>query len=392
MSAPEQVAPFVRPSDTRIERLARSVATAPHGERRMLSKTFWGELGLKRTSAPLAEQIQAALLEHGVALAIVGDDSFGQERRHASLILTFTPREPVAVSPPETTAPIAPLHTSLADEPDVQTPSAAADAQAGELALTPSHQARPARPAAVFRPIRPSMAPATSGTYAATDSGALTTASADRPGLLRSRQYQLLLGGALIGLVGAALLLIAMLHTPASDHPSAGVASQPKPSATISLAVAPTTVPARPSPIRTPAVTITPTRAPVPTSTPTRVPTSSPTPRPTSTPTPVPPTATPAPSPTPVPSGVTFLSITGGPPGAMATASVQTAPGAACTIQFTRPLGTISTAQGLTPKTADASGKVDWTWKIWELSETGTGSVTVTCNGISASAPLEITG
>jgi len=48
------------------------------------------------------------------------------------------------------------------------------------------------------------------------------------------------------------------------------------------------------------------------------------------------------------------------------TASIQikTAPNAQCAIEVTLPSGTISTSKDLSPKTADADGKVTWSWSI----------------------------
>lgn len=107
-----------------------------------------------------------------------------------------------------------------------------------------------------------------------------------------------------------------------------------------------------------------------------------------------PPPPPPAPPPESVPpastGGVTFTSVVGGPPGGHASASVSTAPGANCTISYVTPAGTHSTAQGLIPKTADATGSVSWTWNIGGNTRPGTGTVTVTCGSVSASAAITI--
>ncbi len=103
------------------------------------------------------------------------------------------------------------------------------------------------------------------------------------------------------------------------------------------------------------------------------------------------PTATPAgPTAPPALAGVTFVSVVGGPPGGTASAAVQTAPGVSCTITYVTPAGTVSRAQGLYPKTADSTGTVSWTWSIGSSTRPGTGTVTVTCGGMSASAPIAI--
>jgi len=88
--------------------------------------------------------------------------------------------------------------------------------------------------------------------------------------------------------------------------------------------------------------------------------------------------------------GVTIVSINAGSPGGYAGITVQTTPGAECSIQYITPHGTISRAAGLMNQTADSDGKVSWTWKIGSNTEPGTGSVTVTCNGEYATTPIEI--
>ena len=100
-----------------------------------------------------------------------------------------------------------------------------------------------------------------------------------------------------------------------------------------------------------------------------------------------------APVTTPPPSqqtGVTFVSVVGGPPGGTASVTVQTSPGAQCSITYVTPAGTVSQAQGLEQKTADASGQVSWQWKIGSNTRPGTGTVTVTCNGVQASTSIQI--
>jgi len=101
----------------------------------------------------------------------------------------------------------------------------------------------------------------------------------------------------------------------------------------------------------------------------------------------------PPPPPPPPPAaaaGVTFTSVVGGRPGAVASASVQTSAGASCSIVYVTPAGTTSTAQGLYSKTADSAGNVSWTWNIGSRTRPGVGTVTVTCGGASASSPIAI--
>jgi hypothetical protein len=69
---------------------------------------------------------------------------------------------------------------------------------------------------------------------------------------------------------------------------------------------------------------------------------------------------------------------------------VQTIPGASCSIVYVTPAGTVSEAQGLGNKTAGENGRVSWSWKIGSNTRPGTGRVTVTCNGISATAQIQI--
>ncbi len=89
-------------------------------------------------------------------------------------------------------------------------------------------------------------------------------------------------------------------------------------------------------------------------------------------------------------SGVTFTSVVGGPPGGTASATVQTSPNASCSITYVTPHGTVSRARGLYAKTAGTTGLVSWSWVIGTSTQPGTGTVTVTCNGVSANAPITI--
>jgi hypothetical protein len=94
--------------------------------------------------------------------------------------------------------------------------------------------------------------------------------------------------------------------------------------------------------------------------------------------------------PPPSASGVAFVSVVGAAPGGVASAIVQTSAGASCSISYRTPAGTKSTAQGLSTKTAGADGMVSWSWNISGNTRPGTGTVTVTCGGASASAPITI--
>lgn len=77
---------------------------------------------------------------------------------------------------------------------------------------------------------------------------------------------------------------------------------------------------------------------------------------------------------------VTLVSITSPVShGRAASISVKTAPGASCTITVTYKSGP-SRAKGLTPKTADTAGKVEWSWIVGTRTTPGTWPVSVTCS------------
>lgn len=83
-------------------------------------------------------------------------------------------------------------------------------------------------------------------------------------------------------------------------------------------------------------------------------------------------------------SGFTLLSLTS-PIAAGATAhlSIQTAPNAVCTLSYTTPAGTDSTAGGLGQTTADGNGVCSWAWEISGRTKAGTGRIFVTADGVS---------
>jgi micrococcal nuclease len=87
---------------------------------------------------------------------------------------------------------------------------------------------------------------------------------------------------------------------------------------------------------------------------------------------------------------VQITSVTGARPGGLATVVASTTPSASCTIAYRTPAGTNSTAQGLTPRTADSSGTVAWTWSIGPSTQPGTGGVVVTCDGSTARSSIQI--
>jgi hypothetical protein len=76
--------------------------------------------------------------------------------------------------------------------------------------------------------------------------------------------------------------------------------------------------------------------------------------------------------------------------GGNASATIQTAAGAACSISYVTPSGNKSTAQGLVSENADGSGVCAWTWKISSTTKPGNGTVTITANGSTQSFPIAV--
>jgi outer membrane biosynthesis protein TonB len=175
-------------------------------------------------------------------------------------------------------------------------------------------------------------------------------------------------------------LLIAVAAVGSLTAPSGDThVAQAQPTATATPTRSPAS--ATPSPAATESVIETPTFSQaaitVPTPVPTPVPsTTRPTPKPTPNPTP-----RPTPKPTPKPTlTLTFSSLTSPVArGSLATAKVNTKPGAYCTIVVVYKSGP-STAAGLSPHTANASGLASWTWKVGTRTTLGSWPVTVTCS------------
>lgn len=111
------------------------------------------------------------------------------------------------------------------------------------------------------------------------------------------------------------------------------------------------------------------------------------TPAPTNT---IAPTVAPAPTSTPTPATVKFTAVNGGRPGVVASVTIQGPPLASCTIAYTTPAGTVSSAQGLVAKTTDGGGTASWSWVIGTATRPGTGTVAVRCGSASASTPITI--
>lgn len=71
-----------------------------------------------------------------------------------------------------------------------------------------------------------------------------------------------------------------------------------------------------------------------------------------------------------------------------ASLSVHTVPNAACTIAVRYKTG-LSTAAGLTRKTADAAGRVGWTWRVSTTATPGKWPITVACSTSDRQGTLE---
>lgn len=86
-----------------------------------------------------------------------------------------------------------------------------------------------------------------------------------------------------------------------------------------------------------------------------------------------------------------LVSVNGAQPGDTASLVVRAPPGATCSISYTTPAGTRSTARGLIPKTASANGQVSWNWVIGSSTRPGTGRVEVSCSpGGVVTTPISI--
>ena len=94
-----------------------------------------------------------------------------------------------------------------------------------------------------------------------------------------------------------------------------------------------------------------------------------------------------------IPSGndASKLSVTGGLIGGTASATMRTAPGAACTITYVHPSGKTSALKALAPQNAGPDGVASWTWSIDPgTSPSGQGTVTVACGSDKATQPITI--
>ncbi|MBV8085003.1 MAG: hypothetical protein JO247_09330 [Chloroflexi bacterium] len=82
--------------------------------------------------------------------------------------------------------------------------------------------------------------------------------------------------------------------------------------------------------------------------------------------------------------------VLGGRPSQTASIAVTAAPNTPCTIGYTTPLGTRSTAAGLVTKTTDGRGRASWSFVIGTGTRPGTGEIAVTCGGVTATSAIVI--
>lgn len=121
---------------------------------------------------------------------------------------------------------------------------------------------------------------------------------------------------------------------------------------------------------------------PTPTLSPTETPTTS---------APVP-TATEAPTSTPTPvTGFEVVALTSEvKAGGFASVTIRTAAGALCDLTYKTPAGTKSESDDLKAKAADNDGLCVWTWRITAQTRPGTGTLTITANGVTESYAIVI--
>jgi LysM repeat protein len=76
--------------------------------------------------------------------------------------------------------------------------------------------------------------------------------------------------------------------------------------------------------------------------------------------------------------------------GGNASVTIETSPGVTCTLDYVTPHGTVSIAQGLGTKMADANGECSWIWKIGTNTLPGIGTLTITANGVTQSFDIVV--
>ena len=103
------------------------------------------------------------------------------------------------------------------------------------------------------------------------------------------------------------------------------------------------------------------------------------------------PTPTPTPAPTAIPLAISKVSVTESvAPGDKAKVVITTAAAAECTIVVTYDSGP-SQASGLEARTADAAGKVTWSWTVGRNTIAGTWPIDIACFKAERNGTLQLT-
>jgi hypothetical protein len=104
------------------------------------------------------------------------------------------------------------------------------------------------------------------------------------------------------------------------------------------------------------------------------------------------PVAAPAPSGSAAPPALQILTVTSPVErGGEATVEASAPANALCSIEYRLPgSGNVSSAQGLEAKTANANGRVSWTWAVGRGTTPGEGSVSVQYGDETVSATIEV--
>ena len=76
--------------------------------------------------------------------------------------------------------------------------------------------------------------------------------------------------------------------------------------------------------------------------------------------------------------------------GGFASVTIHTAAGALCDLTYETPVGTESESDDLKAKVADNDGLCSWTWRITAQTKPGTGTLTITANGVTESYAIVI--
>jgi hypothetical protein len=74
--------------DDVVEEIVQSVLATPARQRRLLSKTFWKQFGVKSRSKERVEQVRAALKSHKLTHNL-DDAKFGNEHKDAGLLISY---------------------------------------------------------------------------------------------------------------------------------------------------------------------------------------------------------------------------------------------------------------------------------------------------------------